>query len=390
MTAVLLVTALALGGCYGPAAADLRGGGPLVERWRIPAPVAVWAFADPVRGLIGADRRLASVETGAGRLRWVHELPGGYRVSASSVSVAGAAVLVRGPGRFRVLDRAAGTVRWEREFPGQVAVEEEGDALLTAECDTKGCDVAGWGLARGQRLWSRRVGERVTLVTAGPQMCYCVFLLGRRSVSAVGTEDGKVLWTMRKPAGVTGLIPDLYRQILWTPPQDPDCAATLRGVDRGTVVWTREVITTCDTAAPAIDDDSPGSLTLPVPGGLRMVNGYDGAGRVLPLDQDERLIETGTDRITWTPGVGYRSIDSTDRTAASVPPPSIAKPSATSTRFGMWLLGSGSGLVLYDPVRRAIRWTGPAPVLITDDDRLVYVDGPDLVGIGPREGAVKD
>ncbi|SDT57465.1 outer membrane protein assembly factor BamB family protein [Actinoplanes derwentensis] len=382
LTAVLLV--LVLGGCHGPEPADLRGGGPLIERWRIPAPVTDWAFADPGRGLIGREQRLASVATGPGRLRWVHDLPSGFRVTASSVAVAGSAVLIRGTGRFRVLDLAEGTVRWEREFPGQAVAEEEGDALLTAECDRSGCDLAGWGLATGERRWARRVEERVELVTSGVQVCYCVFLLGRRTVAAIGTEDGRPLWTMRRPAGVTRLITALDRQILWTPPAAPGCVATLRGVDRGVVVWTRAIATFCGVPVPSIGDDPGGNLEIPVRGGLETLWSHDAGGRTVPLDVGEQLIEDGTDRITWTPGAGYRSIDSSDRTPATVAPPSVRRPSAEATPTGMWLLGSGSGLVLYDPVRRAVRWSGPAPALVPDHDRLVYVDGTDLVGIGPR------
>ncbi|HWS36099.1 MAG TPA: PQQ-binding-like beta-propeller repeat protein [Actinoplanes sp.] len=388
LTAVLLV--LALGGCLGgPDKADLRGGGPLVERWRIPSPVAGWVFADPLSGLIGQGRRLASVDTGPGRLRWVHDLPPGFTVTASSVSVAGNAVLVRGTGRFRVLDRTEGTVLWEREFTGQVAAEEEGDAVVTADCDRRGCDLTGWELRNGQRRWSRHVGDRVRLVS-GEQPCYCLFLLGRRTVVQIGTEAGRIGWTMRKPAGVTGLIAGHDRQVLWTPPAEPDCVATLRGITGGTVDWTRDVTTDCGLPMPSTSDDPGyGVLELPVRDGLATLNLDDGQGRTIPLDEHERLVGGGPSRITWTAEVGYRSIDDPQRTPARVPPPAGGRPWAQSHRVGMWLLRSGPGLVLYDPLSGAVRWRGPEPVLIPDHDRLVYLDGPDLVGIGPRDGAVK-
>lgn len=388
LTAVLLV--LALGGCFGPAAADLRGGGPLVERWRIPAPVTGWSFADPERGLIGQGRRLVSVATGPGRVRWVHDLPAGFTITASSVSVAGNAVLIRGTDRFRVLDLTAGTVSWEREFTGQVAAEEEGGVAITAACDRKGCDLTGWDLRFGKRRWSRHVGDRVRLVS-GAEPCYCLYLFGRRTITGIDTETGRVIWTMRRPAGATTMIVTRYGLVLWTPPAEPGCVATLRGVGPGTVVWTRDVATTCGLPVPSAGDDpGHGTLEVPVRDGLESLIVQDGVSRTIPLDEYERVVGDGPDRITWTAEIGYRALDNPSFAPALVAPPADGRPWAMSHRVGMWLLRSGPGLVLYDPLRRAVRWSGPEPVLIPDYDRLVYLDGTDLVGIGPREGAVKD
>lgn len=389
LSALLVLAVLALGGCSGPDPADLRAGGPLVERWRIPSPVAGWDFADPARGLLGTGQRLVSLAAGPGRVRWIHDLPPGFRVTASSVTVAGGAVLVRGEDRFRVLAIDRGTVLWEREFEGRVVAEEEGDAVITAGCDGPGCELTGWHPLSGTRQWSRRFGERVDMVTSGPLVCYCLFLLGRRTVWAIGTEDGRTIWSMRKPAGVTRLIPALDRLILWTPPAEPRCAATLRGVEGGRIAWTREITTRCGVKAPSPGGDAGGNLEIPVPGGLEVLWGYDAGSRTVPLDPGEVLIDDGHERITWTPGAGYRSIDRPGRTPAAVPPPSGGRPWARAAPVGMWLLRSGPGLALYDPHRRAVRWTGPSPALITDYDRLIHLDGSDLVGIGPREGAVK-
>ncbi len=124
-------------------------------------------------------------------------------------------------------------------------------------------------------------------------------------------------------------------------------------------------------------------------GGLESLSPLDGVGRTVPLEANERLIEDGPERISWTPGVGYRSIDSVDRTPAKVPPPLDGRPGAEATPVGVWVLRSGPGLVLYVPLRGTVRWSGPAPVMIVDYDRLIYRDGADLVGVGPRDGAVK-
>ncbi|GIF38785.1 outer membrane protein assembly factor BamB family protein [Actinoplanes xinjiangensis] len=377
LTSLLLAVVLVATGCTTPDLPTLNDGPALAERWRIPSPVSGWDFTDREFGLIGQDRRLISVDPASGALRWSLDLPDGYRVTRDSVSVAAGAVVVRGPGGFRVVSATDGTMLWQRESTGRVVAEPAG--LLLAECRGGGCELSSWDLHRGERLWSRRTGERVEPVLSTPYQCECVLLLGERTISAIVLDDGRVPWSMVRPAGVTRLIPALYRVILFAPPARPGCAAVLRGTDVGTVHWTREIPTTCDAAGPV----NGGELAVPVEGGVEMVNTYTGANRTIPLGAGETLV---AGRITWTPGIGYRDLDDRGAPPAQVPAPADGRPGVVEHEAGLWLLRSGDGLTLWSRVH-GIRWTGPEPALIASSDRLIYLDGADLVGVGPPEDA---
>ncbi|BEL08581.1 hypothetical protein Q0Z83_067720 [Actinoplanes sichuanensis] len=380
LRSLLLAALLLLTGCIHPDLPGLGDDVELVDRWRIPSPVTGWDltdFTDPRFGLIGQGRRLISVDASTGALRWSIDLPEGYRVTRESTSVAARAVLVRGPGGFRVVGLDDGAVLWQRESTGTVVADRDG--LLLAECRTSGCELSGWDLHRGERQWSHETGERVEPVLSGPYQCACVFLLGERTISAIGHEFGRVAWSMARPPGVTRLIPALYRLILFSPPTRPGCSAVLRGTDLGKVIWTREIPTTCDLTEPIRDDE----LAIPVKDGVEIVDTYHGTNRTIPLGAGETLL---ADRITWTPGLGYRDLDDREAPTAQVPPPADGRPGAVLIGVGVWLLRSGDGLVLWSRFH-GVRWTGPEPAAVASFDRLVRLDGTDLAGTGPPEGA---
>jgi hypothetical protein len=103
----------------------------------------------------------------------------------------------------------------------------------------------------------------------------------------------------------------------------------------------------------------------------------------VPIDPGEYLLADGFGKLTWTPGVGYRMRDDLDVGAFRVPPPDDGRPWAQG-HTSLWLLRSGSGIVLYSPYF-GVRWQHPAqtPVLVPTRDRLIYLDAGDLVAIGP-------
>ncbi|MEU4154856.1 PQQ-binding-like beta-propeller repeat protein [Actinoplanes sp. NPDC026670] len=377
LTSLLLTAVLLLAGCTQPDLPDLGDGSDLVERWRIPSPVAGLDFTDREFGLIGQDRRLVSVDPASGTLRWSLDLPDGYRITRDSVSTAAGAVVIRGQSGFRVVNAGDGTVLWQHESTGTVVADADG--LFLAECRDTGCELSAWDLYNGKRRWTRKTGERVEPVHSGPYQCGCVFLLGERTVSEVVLETGRVPWSMARPRGVTRLIPALYRLILFSPPARPGCAVVLRGTDLGQTHWTREIKTACDVTGPVPGDE----LAIPVAGGVELVDTYTGANRTVPLGAGETLV---ADRITWTPGAGYRDLADREAPAAQVPPPSDGRPGVFEPDLGLWLLRSGDGLTLWSRWH-GVRWTGPEPAFIAGHDRLVHLDGAELVGVGPAEDA---
>ena len=69
---------------------------------------------------------------------------------------------------------------------------------------------------------------------------------------------------------------------------------------------------------------------------------------------------------------------------AAVPPPAGGRPWAEG-HVGVWLLSSGTDVVLYR-VTGGVLWSRPAPTpVLVAGDRLVHLDGTSLIGLGPKE-----
>lgn len=403
IVALLILVPLVLGGCFARQPPGLDDGGPLTEKWRLPDPVPVaagrtWTLAQ--QGLLGEGRRLARVDPERGNLWWSLDLPEEYALTdaARILPIAGAVVLFnRDRSRVRVVELEAGGTLWERAVPpGSQAFPgaQSGAGLVLAHCTTKACTLTGVRSADGRTVWTTHTGPG-TLFGAPEQ--HAVLVVGPRRISQVFAENGKAFWSMNRPAG-KGLraIPSLYRVILFTPPAEPGCVATLRGVERGHVEWTH-TFRWRDTGAPPgtpctydparLMVDRYDNVGVPVPGAIEQVDCYHGTTSRTVLDPGEYVID-GT--LSWTPGVGYRDLrgrsSSPDHGPALVPPPAgtpwIRQPFPPS----LWLLRSGPGVALYSPVWHRAEWRYPAvtAVEVASQDRLVFQDGADLVGVGPQ------
>ncbi|BCY13021.1 PQQ-binding-like beta-propeller repeat protein [Actinoplanes sp. L3-i22] len=385
LTLLLPFVLLALTGCFADSGPRLSSDVELTERWRMPNPVPAdgrWHFTDGP--LIGEGRRLASVDLRDGKLSWAVDLPAGYAITgAHPVFRVGPAVILAGDDEVRALAAANGSTLWERKLTAHAELAHDDQRLITAA----GGELAGFGVADGKPLWTRRLTERVTL-HAGGAYCACVYLLGARTISRVSTVDGRTTWELPRPPGATPLLfPLVDRLVVVIPPAAPACRGTFRGVAIGVEVWRLDVPwrDAGRAAAPCTFDparivDSGFELGLPGAGVL----GPLGVLRAEPLDAGEYLLGDDSAELTWTPGVGYRSRRYRDRGVASVPPPDDGKPWATQVE-SLWLLRSGSGLALYNPYEHDVRWKYPknTPTLTDVENRLVYLDGPDLVAIGP-------
>jgi hypothetical protein len=401
---VLILVLLVIGGCFAPQRPDLDMGEPLVEKWRVPSPVPVaagrtWTLAQG--GLLGEGRRLAEVDPERGTVEWSLDLPAEYALTDASrtLSIDGALVLFnRDRSRVRVLGTESGETLWERAVPpGSQAFlgSESVAALVLAHCTAKGCTLTGVQSYDGRPVWTTHLGPG-TLVDAPEQ--HAVFLVGPRRISQVSLEDGKAYWSIARPPG-KGLrvLPSLYRVILFTPPAAPRCVATLRGVEKGKVMWTTTFPwhdagappgTPCTYAPERLMIDRWQNVGVPVAGAIEQVDCYHGTSSRMALDPGEYVID-GT--LSWTPGVGYRDLrdrgSSLDRGAAAMPPPS-GTPWIRQLSFpALWLLRTGAGVALYATTWHRAEWQNPTvtAVQVASQYRLIFQDGTQLVGVGPKK-----
>ena len=212
--------------------------------------------------------------------------------------------------------------------------------------------------------------------------------------SLVDATDGSIRWTLpRAPGTGVKVLGGLYRAIVFTPPARPGCTATFRGVDGGKIVWTYtarwhdagalEAPCTYDPARLMVGYDGP---ELPIEGALVTLDSYHGTTTRTLLDPGEYLLAGGSARLTWTPGIGYRSRDQgADPKPAAVPPPVDGRPWAEGHAH-VWLLGSGRGVILYRN-GGGIPWVypTPTPAMVPKPDLLVFLDGSTLTAVGPEE-----
>ncbi|WP_436529142.1 outer membrane protein assembly factor BamB family protein [Actinoplanes sp. HUAS TT8] len=395
LSMLLPVILLAVTGCMGYTGPRLRDDVELSEKWRLPSPVpppaadGQWHFTG--RGVIGEGRRLAGLDLRDGVVRWVVDLPAAYAIDGTHpvIETEGPLILV-GDASVRAVDPGSGRTVWERELPAPAEVAYDARNLLTTSCGRAGCEVAALDPGeRGRTIWTRHFDDRVT-VRAGAG-CSCAYLLGSRTITEVSTEDGRTLWVMPRPPGRTPvLVPMGDRLVLLTPPAEPGCRVTFRGVAVGVVLWTRDLPWNDPGAAGGACGFDPGRLFvrtgLDVPG-IGVLTAYDVLDE-RPSDPGEQRLGPDPLELSWTPGVGYRARAYPDYGTAKVPSPD-GRPWGRELDW-MWLLRSGPGLVLWSPLY-GVRWQHPAvtPVLFGEQDetreRLVYLEGDTLIGLGPAE-----
>ncbi|GAA0580633.1 hypothetical protein GCM10010172_76880 [Paractinoplanes ferrugineus] len=387
LAAVLAVSA----GCMGSRESSLADDGPLTEKWRLPAPLPAtsgpaWQFTDTQAGLIGQGRRLVSIDVARGIQRWVIDLPPGHPAVAGSLTVTDQAVVARGTSSVLALSLFDGHTLWARPGRQAAAVTDEG---VVANCSAEGCDLTGVDMLTGTARWTRRMSAGGTL-TGTDRNCGCVYFLAGRTLTMLDAATGSSRWTLTTPAGAgTRVLPSLYRAMLFTPPTPPSCTATFRGVADGTILWTRAfhwrdparpaAACTYDPARLLTAYDNP---RIPVDGALETLDSYSGMVSPRALDPGEYLLTGDYGTLTWTPGAGYRSREGTDVRSAAIAPPDDNRPWGTVSG-SLWLVRSGAGLTLYSPFG-GVRWTKPTPgPALISHDRLVYLDGTDLVALGP-------
>lgn len=395
---LLPLVLLGVTGCFADNGPRFSDDVKLSERWRMPSPVPTgadgrWHLNDD--GLLGEGNRLARIDTATGRLMWSEFLSPEYAITDAHPAIrAGGQVVLRAGRTIRALGIRDGKQSWERLMPDTAQIVYDNDLdtprLLTANCGRTGCDLAALDPADGKPIWTRRLADQVAL-RAGTPYCQCAFLIGTREITWLSTVNGTSGWAIARPPGAEPLLfPFGPRLIMLIPPTLPDCRATFVGTAIGVVTWNR-TLTWNDLARP----DMPCSydpervffseITVEAPGaGIVDTLGVVTADA---FDPGEYLVGDDPARLTWTPGVGYRSRTYPDRGVAEVPAPDDGQ--AWGTRVeGLWLLRSGPGLVLYNPFEHDIRWRSAAPTPIVDEERgetrvMAYVDGTDLVAIGP-------
>ena len=391
-----LVLLLALAGCIGGPDPLTPADDPLVELYRMPAPVPAptdgrreWAFTDRDDGLVAEGRRLASIDFPAGRLRWAVDLPPAYAVRTATDVLAGAgfAVLV-GATSLRAVSRADGSTRWERPAGGPAVLADP--VVVTAACTAARCVLTGIALDTGDRLWTARTTGRVTLSPGRPG-CGCLYATGPDGVSAIVAETGRTSWTFRTRGPAPVLHPSLYRLTVITPPTAPDCVATIRGVDDGKQVWSHRfawddagaLARSCrfDPARLYAGHD----LYVPLRDRVAVLDEYHGTHREMPLRPGEFLVD-GT--LAWSPTTGYRVWPDRSATAVGVAAPA-ARPWARPVAGG-WLLASGRGVVLWDDRRGVRRRAETASVVLAaGNDRLILQERDTLVAVGPAQGRTR-
>jgi hypothetical protein len=281
------------------------------------------------------------------------------------------------------------------EQPGQAIVDREysNPHAFIAACAKAGCDLTARDQLSGEVRWRRHVADQVEMTTAGPGMGG-FYLLGTRTLSLVNMTDGSTRWALPRPPG-TGekVLASLYRAIIFTPPARPSCTATFRGVEAGKILWTYaarwhdagapQAPCTYDPARLMVEYDNP---EIPTEGALVRLDCYHGTAIRTLLDPGEYLLAGGPGRLTWTPGIDYRSRDEgPDPKPAAVPPPADGRPWAEG-HVVVWLLSSGTNVILY---RNGgdVPWTHPTPTpaIIAGPDLLVYLDGRTLTAVGPKD-----
>ncbi len=396
---VSLLLASATAGCWADGPDPPGLGDPLAEVYRIPSPVPApdagrrqWAFTDVDNGLVAQGRRLASLDFATGSLRWAEDLPAAYAVTAANppLVIDGQLVLrsvtgtsVRGQGAYEA------TPSWERKLPGrgQVLIAGSGPELAAvhSRCDARGCDLTAVLLASGKRAWQVRTPERVTLVDGGGD-CHCLYTVGRRTIAELSPLDGRRLWSFPTPPGPAPVLQQsLYRLTVITPPVAPDCRVTLRGLENGKQMWTRELAWRDEAVeGPCGFDPSRVleryGLLVPGPGRLTLVDDYHGTLSEAPLRAGEQLVLGG---LVWSAAGGYRQVLD-QPVELPVPGPDSGRPWAGSAGGG-WLLASGPGVVLFHPGRGIRhRFDAATAVVTLRDERLIYQVGDQLVALGPQ------
>ena len=388
---VLLLVAALAGGCFGAPDPPSLADDPLVEVYRMPAPVPAppagrheWAFLDERAGLVAQGRRLASVDFTAGRLRWAVDLPEAYAVrDATDVLGGDGSLVLVGASSLRAVSVHDGRTRWERPYAGRVIRAGQGSdaVLVAARCTGHRCVLTGVALETGASLWTTTVTRPVTL-SPGTGDCGCVHAAGGGAVTEVLAASGRTRWTLPTPGPDPVLKPGLYRLTVITPPVSPDCVTTVRGVDDGRQVWRREYAwhDAGALAKPCRFDRERlfgrYGLLVPLRERVAILDDHHGTARPAALRPGEFLVG---DDLTWSPAGGYRA--GLDRPAdLDVPAPADGRPWG---RDG--LLASGRGVVLHDRLR-GVRWRSEtaSAVCTPAPDRLVHQEGDTLVALGPQ------
>ena len=387
-----LVLLLALAGCIGGPDPLTLADDPLVELYRMPAPVPApadgrreWAFTDRGDGLVAEGRRLASIDFAAGRLRWAIDLPPAYAVRAATDVLAGAGLVVLvGATSLRAVSRADGSTRWDSPAGGPAVLA--GPVVVTSACTAARCALTGIALDTGDRMWTSTTAGRVT-PSPGPPGCGCLYATGRDGVSAVAAETGRTLWTFRTRGPAPVLHPSPYRLTVVTPPTAPDCVATVRGVEDGKQVWSHRFAWDDAGALAEHCRFDPGrlhaghALYVPLRDRVAVLDEYHGTYREVPLLTGEFVVDGA---LAWSPTTGYRVW--LDRPAAVDVPAPAAGPWARPVAGG-WLLASGRGVVLWDDRRGVRRRAETASVVLAAaDDRLILQERDTLVAVGPAQG----
>lgn len=396
---LLLAALLLLSGCLGPRQPNLADG-PLVEMWRLASPLPApagrqWTFTDVPHGYLGEGRRLVSFDLVRGVMRWETDLPPAYAITPGSVTVGASVLVLRGAaGAFLAVSPYDGHTLWEQAGTRAVVDGEDPVArAFLAGCGKSGCDITARDQVSGKVSWRRHFAERVDALTDAGPSTGGFYLLGSRTISLVDGGDGRTRWSLQRPAGAhLTLLAGIGRAVVFTPPAVPGCVATLRGIDDGRIFWTHAARWQDDGApgAPCSYDPArlmldTGHLLIPVEGAVLRIDGYSGTVQSIPLDPGEYLVSGGYDRLTWTPGIGYRGRGvGAPPKPPGVPPPADGKPWGEG--YGIvWLLATGHDVVLYR-WRGDIEWSHPepTPVLIAAN-RLIYLDGTTLVAVGSPE-----
>jgi len=405
----LMVAGVLVAGCFAAPEPDppnlVQPDKPLTEVFRVPAPVPapppdrqMWRVYDGRAGILGEGRRVADVDLRTGQVSWALDLPQEYALTAASgphsgFSVGTGAVLLAGApgvaGVAAVRLVGAGRPVWERRLPAGSQVVRVDEGLLAAACDRSGCDLTGIGITDGAPLWTRRVPEQVTLLDAG------WYTTPTDLVQVVG-ESGREL--TRIPYGAhrpETIVPNTYVAMAVSPPKAPECRVTILGVHESAVKWRYES-GWHDPSAPLTDGCSydpsafvsvgSGLYLIPDPAGPVWLDNY--FGTITPADvyPGERVLARD---LSWVHGVGYLdrsfAVPSTGPRPAVPPGPVNGPPWALALGGATWVLRSGTGLAMYAPLHTRPAWSHPAATTAVApyDDRLVYTDGTDLVGLGP-------
>ncbi|MCM2334077.1 MAG: PQQ-binding-like beta-propeller repeat protein [Anaeromyxobacteraceae bacterium] len=172
------------------------------ERWRYEAREALGTRPALVDGLVVVASRqdtVYAVDARTGAWRWHHRRESGkegFTVQGAASVVAGGGLVHAGfsDGTLLALDAATGQVRWERhaaprgEYPDVDSLALSGGRLFAAAFSGA---VVAVEAATGKPAWQAEIPEaaRVAVVPGA------LLVVSTKSVQALSTADGRVLWT---------------------------------------------------------------------------------------------------------------------------------------------------------------------------------------------------